>query len=94
MCAEALGGDSCQGDSGGPLFGTVDERVAQVGIVSYGLGCATPASPGVDGERQRRLDPGLHRLDWPASTASGLWGRPDGGRSAVGTVPLVRRLAG
>jgi trypsin len=50
ICAEALGGDSCQGDSGGPLFGTVAGRVTQVGVVSYGLGCATPAFPGVYGE--------------------------------------------
>jgi trypsin len=50
LCAEALLGDSCQGDSGGPLFGTVDGRVTQVGIVSYGLGCATPLFPGVYGE--------------------------------------------
>jgi trypsin len=50
LCAEALGGDSCQGDSGGPLFGTVAGRVTQVGIVSYGLGCATPLFPGVYGE--------------------------------------------
>jgi trypsin len=51
ICAETLLGDSCQGDSGGPLFGTLaDGRRVQVGIVSYGLGCATPAFPGVYGE--------------------------------------------
>lgn len=50
LCAETLGGDSCQGDSGGPLFGTVAGRVTQAGIVSYGLGCATPEFPGVYGE--------------------------------------------
>ena len=51
ICAETLGGDSCQGDSGGPLFGTLaDGRRVQVGIVSYGLGCAFPAFPGVYGE--------------------------------------------
>lgn len=51
ICAETLGGDSCQGDSGGPLFGTLaDGRVVQVGIVSYGLGCAVPQFPGVYGE--------------------------------------------
>ena len=51
ICAETLGGDSCQGDSGGPLFGTLaDGRRVQVGIVSYGLGCALPAFPGVYGE--------------------------------------------
>ena len=51
ICAEALLGDSCQGDSGGPLFGTLaDGRRVQVGIVSYGLGCAVPQFPGVYGE--------------------------------------------
>jgi trypsin len=51
ICAETLGGDSCQGDSGGPLFGALaDGRIVQVGIVSYGLGCATPGFPGVYGE--------------------------------------------
>ena len=51
ICAETLGGDSCQGDSGGPLFGSLaDGRRVQVGIVSYGLGCAVPEFPGVYGE--------------------------------------------
>lgn len=50
ICAETLGGDSCQGDSGGPLFGMVDGDRVQVGIVSYGLGCAVPQFPGVYGE--------------------------------------------
>lgn len=50
LCAEALAGDSCQGDSGGPLFASVAGRVTQVGIVSYGLGCATPLFPGVYAE--------------------------------------------
>ncbi|XP_076302571.1 anionic trypsin-2-like [Lasioglossum baleicum] len=55
LCAGVLEGgrDACQGDSGGPLLcnGT------QVGIVSWGKGCARPNSPGV----YCRLD--LY-LDW------------------------------
>lgn len=55
ICAEALGGDTCQGDSGGPLFGTLASgRRVQIGIVSYGLGCATPGFPGVYGEVNNR----------------------------------------
>ncbi len=37
--------DSCQGDSGGPLF--KPSIRTQVGIVSYGLGCARAGYPGV-----------------------------------------------
>jgi trypsin len=67
ICAETLGGDSCQGDSGGPLFGTLaDGRQVQVGIVSYGLGCATPEFPGVYGEVN---NPSIH--DFITSTTGG-----------------------
>lgn len=60
LCAETLGGDSCQGDSGGPLFGRLaDGRRVQVGIVSYGLGCAVPAFPGVYGEVN---NPSIHKF--------------------------------
>ena len=67
ICAEALLGDSCQGDSGGPLFGELtDGRLVQVGIVSYGLGCATPEFPGVYGEVN---NPSVH--DFLTSTMGG-----------------------
>jgi secreted trypsin-like serine protease len=53
VCAgNLLGGeDSCQGDSGGPLM-VQDGSGAwiQVGVVSYGLGCAYPTQYGVYAE--------------------------------------------
>lgn len=49
LCAGlAEGGrDSCVGDSGGPLSVTVDGQQQQVGIVSFGIGCALPKFYGV-----------------------------------------------
>ncbi|MEM7376327.1 MAG: serine protease [Pseudomonadota bacterium] len=49
LCAgtEAGGRDSCQGDSGGPLYLNTPSGVTQVGVVSFGDGCAKPDTPGV-----------------------------------------------
>ncbi|MFF4254589.1 S1 family peptidase [Streptomyces sp. NPDC001663] len=42
------GVDTCQGDSGGPMFRKDDaDRWIQVGIVSWGDGCARPGVPGI-----------------------------------------------
>jgi secreted trypsin-like serine protease len=49
MCAGyATGGkDSCQGDSGGPIIASIGTTPYQVGIVSWGNGCAKARYPGV-----------------------------------------------
>ena len=42
------GKDSCYGDDGGPMAAqTADGRWVQIGIVSWGQGCAAPGLPGV-----------------------------------------------
>lgn len=50
VCASGLLKDSCQGDSGGPLFKMVGTARIEIGIVSYGTGCALPGFPGVYAE--------------------------------------------
>jgi len=49
ICAGyASGGkDACQGDSGGPLIRKNGEKYTQIGIVSWGEGCAEPGKYGV-----------------------------------------------
>ncbi len=50
ICAgyQTGGVDTCQGDSGGPMFrkDNADQWI-EVGIVSWGIGCARPNAPGV-----------------------------------------------
>jgi secreted trypsin-like serine protease len=48
ICAGTTTTDTCQGDSGGPMVGKDKKgEWVQIGIVSWGLGCARDGYPGV-----------------------------------------------
>lgn len=61
------GRDSCQGDSGGPIFSKVGDQVVQVGLVSWGIGCARRNAPGV----YTRVG---NYLEWMKTTSGGAIG--------------------
>jgi secreted trypsin-like serine protease len=50
---QAGGQDSCQGDSGGPLLVFGPNGPRQMGIVSWGVGCAAAGLPGIYSEIYR-----------------------------------------
>ena len=48
ICADAPGRGTCHGDSGGPLVVQGQNKsYSQIGVVSWGNGCAKPGYPGV-----------------------------------------------
>lgn len=56
LCAYKAYSDTCRGDSGGPLVRRRGRSVEQVGIVSWGKGCAEPNMPGVYVRISRYID--------------------------------------
>ncbi len=81
LCAGTIEGgrDSCQGDSGGPLLLDTPNGITQVGIVSFGYGCALPSTPGVNTSvdaflswiEANTFNPATGLADVPAATGIG-----------------------
>ncbi|TRY75246.1 hypothetical protein TCAL_01672 [Tigriopus californicus] len=78
ICAASRNKDSCSGDSGGALFKCENDRCSQIGIVSWGIGCARqqyPADP-IGYQSQKRF---ARQLYWPWAQVNPF---PSGGSNA------------
>ncbi len=53
VCAARPGKDTCQGDSGGPMIDKLTGK--QIGVVSWGIDCASPDYPGVYSKVQDQI---------------------------------------
>jgi trypsin len=83
LCAYSFGTDSCQGDSGGPLIMTTSDGDLQIGIVSWGFGCAQQYFPG--SIRERRTMP----IGWSVPFVKTQYRRPTISIAAVAAVLVI-----